>query len=286
MADQTKIDWCDASWNPVTGCLHGCPYCYARAVAIRFGGHVYAEARYVMTPDGQQLIELEKPAQRLKKNGEDAAAPFPLYFKPTFHRYRLDDPQEWKKPRTIFVCSMADLFGEWVPDEWISSVFEACRKAPWHTYLFLTKNWMRACQYHYEPNWWIGRTYTHTEDAMAQGAREDMNLYLCYGIPKSNEPYIEHENKFLSIEPIEGPVTDLGYYANDHGYKWVIVGAETGNRKEKVKPERAWVEQIIDDCRIREIPVFMKRNLVKEGVFTEAELIQEFPASLRKHVAV
>ncbi|MFR1061782.1 MAG: DUF5131 family protein [Enterocloster sp.] len=58
---------------------------------------------------------------------------------PTFHKYRLNEYQN-KKSRNIFVCSMADLFGEWVPDEWIEEVFEACDNAPQHNYLFLTKN--------------------------------------------------------------------------------------------------------------------------------------------------
>ncbi|MCL2461960.1 MAG: phage Gp37/Gp68 family protein, partial [Defluviitaleaceae bacterium] len=69
-----------------------------------------------------------------------ADAPYPFYFKPTFHRYRLGEPARMKKPKNIFVCSMADMFGDWVPDEWIKAVFEACEAIPRHRYLFLTKN--------------------------------------------------------------------------------------------------------------------------------------------------
>lgn len=124
---KTKIDWADSTWNPVTGCLHGCEYCYARAIANRFGWHANE-------PDINERILYEIPVFDGKKQ------PYPFDFAPTFHQYRLGEPAAWTKPRTIFVCSMADLFGDWVPDEWIKQVFEACEAAPQHRFLFLTKN--------------------------------------------------------------------------------------------------------------------------------------------------
>lgn len=143
MGATTKIDWCDASWNPVTGCLHGCEYCYARRIAERFGlpyapklGDPGMEgAKKGDCDEGMDtMLELAKPYE---KNGRKQ--PYPMGFLPTMHRYRLEEPQHWKQPRNIFVCSMADLFGEWVPDEWIKAVFDACLAAPQHRYLFLTK---------------------------------------------------------------------------------------------------------------------------------------------------
>ena len=65
---------------------------------------------------------------------------YPFGFEPTFHKYRLDMPQKLKQSKNIFVGSMADIFGEWVPDEWIEEIFKACEKSPQHNYLFLTKN--------------------------------------------------------------------------------------------------------------------------------------------------
>ena len=120
--EKTKIDWADSTWNPVTGCLHGCEYCYAKRIARRFGDKA-AEGVTIRN----QYIKLKDE-------------PYPYGFDPTFHRYRLDRPKIWTKARNIFVCSMADLFGEWVPDEWINTVFAACLEAPQHNYLFLTKN--------------------------------------------------------------------------------------------------------------------------------------------------
>lgn len=143
--NKTKIEWCDSTWNPVTGCLHGCEYCYARKIANRFGTidkiiesaaeeGIDLGSAYFSNPD--YFSELNEPVR--DENGK--IKPYPYNFYPTLHRYRLNEPQKWTKSRTIFVCSMADLFGEWVPDEWIEAVFKACEKAPQHRYLFLTKN--------------------------------------------------------------------------------------------------------------------------------------------------
>ena len=97
MADKTKIDWADASWNPVTGCLHGCEYCYARRMVHRFGG---------LTPDND-LHVLDEQNYDVRGNKDI----YPFGFAPTLHLYRMDFPKRLQRPRNIFVCSMADLFG-------------------------------------------------------------------------------------------------------------------------------------------------------------------------------
>ena len=144
MGYNTKIDWCDTSWNPVTGCYHDCKYCYARRIAERFGGYSRDESdmrvKYI---SDNGTYELCRPLMRSDGDGKSRQAAYPFGFAPTLHRYRLELPKRWTNPRTIFVCSMADLFGEWVPDEWIEEVFKACEAAPWHRYLFLTKNPVR-----------------------------------------------------------------------------------------------------------------------------------------------
>jgi protein gp37 len=218
--NKTKIEWCDMTWNPVTGCLQGCEYCYARRMAQRFGGNEFA---------------------------------------PAFHSYRLAEPQSHKKPQNVFVCSMADLFGEWVPDEWIEQVFAACEKAPQHRYLFLTKNPKRYELYHnkhrnelgHSPirnnNFWFGFTKTRWD----------------FGI--GNE-----YTRFLSIEPIQTEIRLDGL----RFYEWVIIGAETGNRKDKVIPKLEWIESIVADCQKCHIPVFMKDSL--KGIW-QGELVREFP---------
>ena len=105
---KTKIEWCDSTWNPVTGCLHGCEYCYARRITERFGNKL---------PDFSVYPKMYENCHMVDSKFTDN--PYPHGFEPTFHAYRLDEPARLTKPRNIFVCSMADLFGEWVPDEWI-----------------------------------------------------------------------------------------------------------------------------------------------------------------------
>jgi len=228
---KTKIDWADYTWNPVTWCRHGCHYCYARRIARRFGG-----------VDFGGVYEYDE---------KSSANPYPAGFAPSLHEYRLDEPQRIKKPQNIFVCSMADLFGEWVPDEWIQAVFEACKKAPQHRYLFLTKNTDRYFKtIRPNDNFWYGSTITDDET-----------------------PYFHSKNgnTFLSIEPIQSDFRGDGDLI---GIKWVIVGAETGNRKGKIVPKRDWIENIVKVCRAGNVPVFMKNSL--KEIWGEP-LIQEYP---------
>ena len=248
--NKTKIDWCDSTWNPVTGCLHGCEYCYARRIANRFGFHA-------SEPDINERVLLEMPVSAGKK------VPYPFDFQPTFHRYRLDDYKD-KKGRNIFVCSMADLFGEWVPDEWIEEVFEVCKEAPQHNYLFLTKNPKRYIELEIDrrlpwmDNFWFGSSVTKMTDTYTWFAEKKFHW-------------------FLSIEPI---LEDLGPMdINAAKPEWVIVGAETGNRKDKVVPERSWIENLLGECRRYGIPIFMKSSLA--DIWGEP-LIQEFPEELKK----
>lgn len=235
MGAKTKIDWCDSSWNPVTGCLNKCEYCYARNIANRFG--------YGIVPlwtDG--LPVLDEPMCR-----EGRIQPYPFDFRPTLHRYKLDEPEKWRKPRTIFVCSMADLFGEWVPDEWIKTVFDACDAAPQHRYLFLTKNPQRYIELAKKgmlpEQHWYGYSAT----------REDQ-LWRFHHADEC--PCI---NLFVSIEPILEPMRP-GFSTHTPA-DWVIIGAETGHRKDKVVPEKKWIDDILMECQYSGRPIFMKESL-------------------------
>jgi protein gp37 len=251
--NKTAIEWCDQTWNPVTGCNHNCPYCYAKIYANRFGGY-YDEKFWCNHYGSAEKIEvLDKPLKKQKKNGDLMNAPFPYGFAPTLHCYRLEEPQLTKKPQNIFVCSMADLFGKWVPDEWIKLVFEACEKAPQHRYLFLTKNPKRYEQFIDMPmpdNMWFG---------FSQTKREHIGFDT------------HHSWKtFVSMEPLLERLDNATPQAID----WVIIGAESGNRKGKVIPERLWIEEIVSDCRRIGTPVFMKDSLSE--IWGEP-LIREYP---------
>lgn len=133
MAEKSKIEWTESTWNPVTGCTQiseGCQNCYAKRMAERL--HSMGQEKY--------------------KNA----------FKLTTHPTCLNEPLKWKKPQIIFVCSMSDLFHKSVPDEFIMQVFEVMNKASWHTFQVLTKRSKRLKEIAPKLNWtkniWLGVT--------------------------------------------------------------------------------------------------------------------------------
>lgn len=261
--NKTNIDWCDSTWNPVTGCKNNCSYCYARNMVHRFSDF---NGSFILVLDKERnvgtirnpLFEINEKRYKHMNNSKPKCLPYPFGFTPTFHKYRLDDYKD-KKGRNIFVCSMADLFGDWIPDEWIEEVFRACRDAPQHNYLFLTKNPERYKELskngllQVKNNYWFGTTLT--------GAGEE---------------YLRHTGtqSFVSIEPLHGEFKAKDIWKH---LGWVIIGAETGNRKDKVIPKREWIENIINQCKQSNIPVFMKSSL--EEIWGKP-LIQEFPEQL------
>ena len=223
---KTKIEWCDSTWNPVTGCLHNCEYCYARKIVRRFG------------------------------------SAFPTGFTPALHKYRLDDCKK-KKGQTVFVCSMADLFGRWVPDSWIHAVFDACEKAQQHKYLFLTKNPARYAELAYDG-----------ELPMSK------NMYYGTTITSPTQSFFvsRYHKVFLSIEPILEDfsiIRRLLYWDDGEPVDWVIIGAETGNRKGKVIPEKSWIDPLVEYCDGHNVPVFMKDSL--SPIVGEENMRREFP---------
>lgn len=115
-----KIDFCTHTWNPISGCLHACPYCYMRRMEKRFPGTM----------------------------------------KPAFHENRLLEPLKLRKPSIIFVGSSGDMFGEWVPEQQINQVLDVAANCPRHTFLFLTKNPNRYGEFRdrFTDNMWFGTT--------------------------------------------------------------------------------------------------------------------------------
>lgn len=204
------------------------------------------------------IITLDKPY--ISKNGK--RQPYPYDFMPTFHKYRLDDCKK-KKGQTIFVCSMADLFGKWVPDSWIHAVFYACEKAQQHKYLFLTKNPARYAELAYN-----GELPT------------SKNMYYGTTITSPMQSFFvsRYHNVFLSIEPILEDFSIIRSLLNwDDGkpVDWMIIGAETGNRKGKVIPEKSWIEPLVEYCDKYNVPIFMKDSLVP--IMGEKNMRRQFP---------
>ena len=264
---KTKIEWCDSTWNPVTGCLHGCKYCYADRIAKRFGGasethynECVGEECQWCTEETRETHDLTEPIYDVDRGHK---APYPFGFDPTMHRYRLDEIKKRKKPRNIFVCSMADLFGDWVPDEWIKAVFNACEAAPQHNYMFLTKNVERYTQYGVPiqlDNMWYGTSVTKEQEV----SKFNYLPAFC--------------NTFVSIEPIMEDLLPDKHNILFKQVGWVIVGAETGQNKNKVIPKKEWIDKIVVECKKNNTPVFMKDSLIP--VVGEANMLRQFPAGL------
>ncbi len=266
--NRSRIEWCDHTWNPITGCRHGCPYCYARRMSSRFSGDVrmnlMAKGDYSAAPaaDGAGTVyELDSPM----RNGAGHTLAYPFGFEPTFHRYRMGMPGELKMGNNIFVGAMSDMFGRWVPDRWLDDVFSACMQHPIHNYLFLTKNPERYMGYGVPEghgNLWYGTSITRR----AEMGRASSLPAGC--------------RTFLSLEPLLEDLEPEGHSMVFQKAGWVIIGAETGQGKGKAAPEPEWVRKILAEADKAGIPVFMKESLLP--VVGEEGMRKEFPGQLRQ----
>jgi len=216
MSDNSAIEWTDATWNPVTGCTkisRGCDNCYAERFSERFRG---------------------VPGH-----------PFESGFDLTLRPARLEQPLGWRRPRMIFVNSMSDLWHKSVPFEYVDRVFDTMEKADWHVYQLLSKRSSlmskylrkryrdRPCPQHI----WCG---VSVEDAQA----------------KSRILHLQGSQagaRFLSIEPLIGPVGELDLFNID----WVIVGGESGPRARPIDPR--WVREGRDQCIEQDVAFFFKQ---------------------------
>lgn len=268
--NRSKIEWCDHTWNPITGCRHNCEYCYARRMTARFAGdvrlNIMAKKDYSMVPaadGGKDLYVLDTPM--MNETGNPLVYPFD--FAPTLHRYRMDIPGKLKMGRNIFVGAMTDMFGAWVPDEWINEVLDVCKEYPIHNYLFLTKNPERyeridaAGILPTSKNMWYGSTLTKHNDR-------------CF---ISNV-----HNTFWSIEPIHAPFQRWKFIdmtKDEFSPDWIIIGAETGRRKERIIPKKEWIEDIVSWCDEIRVPVFMKDSLIP--IIGEDNMRRDFPEQLQ-----
>lgn len=228
MGERSKIEWTDATWNPVTGCTKvstGCDNCYAHTLAHGRLAEVY----------GRRLPVIDTP--------ENQADPFAVREWPE----RLTQPEKWKEPRMIFVNSMSDLFHADVPESFVRRIFEVMLRADHHTYQVLTKRPGRAARFyrrhadlfHGLPipgHIWMG---TSVEDQAAVFRVDQLR-----DVPA--------EIRFLSCEPLLGPLTlDLSEI------HWVIVGGESGIGCRKMAPE--WATTIRDQCAAASVPFFFKQ---------------------------
>jgi protein gp37 len=226
------VDWAKWSWNPVTGCLHDCVYCYARDLA-------------------QTL--------------------YPEKFEPTFRPERLKAPHWTKLPpeardlsldeqdkagwRNVFVCSMADLFGKWVLQDWIDAVLDEVRAAPQWNFLFLTKFPQRLAQIDWPANAWVGTSVDRQyRVSIAEKAFRDVNAPV----------------KWLSCEPLLEDLT----FSSLAMFDWVVIGGQSeSSQSPAFQPAWAWVKHLLLQAWQSDCLVYMKPNLTVRS--------QEYPKGQR-----
>lgn len=265
MSDGTSIEWTDASWNPLRSrngdtervgwhCEHvseGCRNCYAEAINRRLGTGLDYKPSY----RSDVGVFLDEKALLL--------------------------PLKWRKPRRIFVCSMTDLFADFVTDEMIDKVFAVMALAPQHTFQVLTKRSARMRAYITSRR----RDTVYSEMAVIRGVEGDHDLRIDWPLPNvwlgisAEDQKTADERipdllqtpaavRFLSAEPLLGPMNLRGWETYDHGcagepgeviprIDWVIVGGESGPHARPMHPD--WARAIRDQCVAAGVPFFFKQ---------------------------
>jgi len=226
MSIKSKIEWTDATWNPVTGCTKvspGCKNCYAETFSERFRG---------------------------VKNH-----PFEKGFDLRLWNERLYLPLKWKNSKRVFVNSMSDLFHVGVSDDYIRKVFDVMCAANHHIFQILTKRSSRLRE-------WTRCNYLFNGEKNSNKELLPSNIWL--GVSVENKDYISRINdlqkapapiRFISFEPLIGPINLNPSLLR--GIHWIIVGGESGPRARLMRPE--WVNSIYDQCQKANVPFFFKQ---------------------------
>jgi len=238
----TSIGWSQASWNPVTGCQNPCQfdYCYntqkATAPLNRFGSCYYSAHKKAFVTTKNWLGRQTKNRRLyVAKQGER----YPRGFDPTWYESRLWYPKKVKVPQRVFVVDTGDLFGKWIPAEWIEKVIEVMTACDWHKYFLLTKNPKRYQEFTFPDHCWLGATVTGQKDAGKIRIMQGLN----------------HPHKFLSVEPLFTPLA-----APLDNLQWIVIGAQTGPNPRV--PKAAWVDTIVQEARRVKAQIYLKENLL------------------------
>lgn len=223
------IEWTDYTWNPVGGCQHGCRWtmpdgtvaeCYAETVAERVAQKAYPhgfEHHYWNEKVVYEPIKLEKPAR-------------------------------------IFMDSMSDLMGAWVPDEQIERVLDVARQAHWHQFQLLTKNAPRLLKFNIPSNVWVG---VSAPPSIMFGKPLSAEQQARLVIRQADVLSKKNNLRWWSIEPLSFDIAPL---LQDAPFDWLVIGAASnGNRM--YQPKKEWVEHVLELADKRNAPVFFKGNL-------------------------
>lgn len=235
--NKTAIEYVDVTWNPVTGCLHGCDYCYAKRLAETRLRDVYTDGITMPVPSNSRCWD--EP------------------FAPRFWSDRLSQPTPRQKPKRVFVCDMGDLFGKWVPDSIIEQVLAKCREAWQHTYLFLTKNPGRYAQIPLD--WWPPNTWLGASTDTAVRMRAWLRILAGGFSPNATDYTFIPLKVWASAEPLRENIAvnlrgaDLGLL------DWLVIGGVT--RQQKPLLETYWADVLWETAKDSGVPLFVKDNL-------------------------
>jgi protein gp37 len=215
--DNESIGWAKWSWNPVTGCKHNCPYCYARDIANRFYEQGFEPS----------LIPSRLAAPQNQKPRAAAAT----------------DPAE----KNIFTCSMADLFGRWVPDDWINAVMRSVERSPEWDFLFLTKFPKRMVDREVPKNVWLGTS---------------VDLQARVSAVENAFERVQANTRWLSIEPLIEPLT----FKRPDLFRWVVIGGASSSSETPVwQPPFEWVARLYLTFKEAGASVYIKDNIGFNG---------------------
>lgn len=290
MADGTKIEWTDATWNPVTGCAvvsPGCTNCYAMRLA------------------GTRLRHI---ASRAGLTRESKAGPV-WTGETRLNEAELRKPLRWRRPRRIFVCAHGDLFAESVPDDWIDRVFAVMALAPQHTFQVLTKRARRMRDYlgaragDWQTVWPDANPpgslqISRYEQRLIMGGAPWENLQppsfplanVWLGVSAEDQTRADERIpdllatpaavRWVSAEPLLGPIDFARVMVDgDPRLDWIVVGGESGAGARPMHP--AWARSIRDQCAEAGVPFFMKQmsGATKRAMPTIPDdlMIREYP---------
>jgi len=221
--ESAGIEWAQHSWNPIVGCKHDCPYCYARDIAEHY-------------PDA-----------------------FPHRFEPAFRPYMLNAPANSTVPgdatfdtrfKNVFTGSMTDIFGRWVPREWIEAVLDQVRSNAQWNFLFLTKFPKRMAEFNIPANAWMGTTV----DLQARVANAEA------AFAKLNK---EAGIRWLSVEPMLEPLK----FKQLDLFNWIVIGgASKSSKTPAFHPPLPWIIDLYEQAKAAGCAVYMKTNLLGERV--------------------
>jgi len=265
--NRTKVEWVKNpdgsqgySWNPITGCLDKCGYCYARKLA-----HGRLKAQYLANSN---LASFDEPNHK-----RHHADPFYPRFWPTRLRELKDEKsstygggstgairQKGMITKGIFVCNMCEFFGDWIPAKWQREIFTVIRNNSQHRFYFLTKQPWNAAKFSPFPdNCWIGVTVCNKQMAFYA------SMYY-FRLVQAKVKYISFEPLLESMTEILTPIGGMIQNAD-----WVIIGSQT---KPYNPPKVEWVQDIVEATEKAGKPVFIKDNL---KTLLGSNLRQELP---------